>query len=97
MVWLSQLCLDWKPRFLPEGVPVGTERDWPAIGCARLYAPFTLRTHISRRDSTNIGALEVGPKHEANVPMLPDLFLGGLAAAASFVFLIAVLWRPELF
>jgi hypothetical protein len=29
--------------------------------------------------------------------MLPDLLLGGLAAAASFVFLIAVLWLPELF
>jgi hypothetical protein len=29
--------------------------------------------------------------------MFPDLFLGGVAAAASFVFLVAVLWRPELF
>jgi hypothetical protein len=29
--------------------------------------------------------------------MFPDLLLGGVAAAASFVFLIAVLWRPELF
>jgi hypothetical protein len=26
-----------------------------------------------------------------------DLLLGSLAAAGAFVFLIAVLWRPELF
>jgi hypothetical protein len=29
--------------------------------------------------------------------MLPDLLLGGVAATAAFIFLIAVLWRPELF
>jgi hypothetical protein len=29
--------------------------------------------------------------------MFPDLLLGGVAAAAAFAFLIAVLWRPELF
>jgi hypothetical protein len=97
MVWFCQLRIDGRPRFLPEGVPVGTERDRPGIGCVQFYAPFTRCTHISRRDSTNFGALEVGPKHEADVPMYPDVLLGGLAAAASFVFLIAVLWRPELF
>jgi hypothetical protein len=29
--------------------------------------------------------------------MAPDLFLGGAAAAAAFLFLIAVLWQPERF
>lgn len=29
--------------------------------------------------------------------MSPDLFLSGAAATAAFVFLIAVLWRPERF
>jgi hypothetical protein len=37
------------------------------------------------------------PLHKAVVPMLPDLLLAGSAAAAAFLFLIAVLWRPELF
>jgi hypothetical protein len=62
-----------------------------------VYAPFTRSPHISRRDSTGIGVLLAGPKHEADVPMFPDLLLGGVAAAAAFAFLIAVLWRPELF